>query len=376
MLNKFVNWYHEYFRNSLLYRNMESTVEGSPWHRERNVGVHTDMVVAQYLAQVPVDAWTIETLCGALACTFHDVGKPSAEEVRFKPERGEYRAYSGHEVVSARMWEEFAVTQWHVLKELSGLEFTPFHIYSVAWMIEHHLPYGVKKADKLDRFHRTAQVVSGGGSAFTDVLTADGFGRISDDADTKRQNVLEFCDEFLPHQQSKPDWIQLPLWQQMDKVCVLPIGASGSGKSTWTVDFAELQSNIVVSHSWDELRLEWYDPDDYSHAFEMQCADKDFGKKANARFMEELDQFNVVVVDNTNTSKKRRAFHVNSARQKGFFLLAVLFPVSYMQLGERQGGRTDKSVPPNAVFRQHGSVQMPFYGEFDQILVHDGNLPK
>jgi hypothetical protein len=43
----------------------------------------------------------------------------------------------------------------------------------------------------------------------------------------------------------------------------------------------------------------------------------------------------------------------------------------------RQESREDKTVPADAVLRQYNQIQMPlYYGEFDEIIVIDNNLPK
>ena len=81
--SEFIKWYNNEFHLDPLYVAMENTVEDSPWHRERNVGVHTDMVVSEYIARNQSD-WDIAILCGAFACAFHDVGKPDAMEEVFK----------------------------------------------------------------------------------------------------------------------------------------------------------------------------------------------------------------------------------------------------------------------------------------------------
>jgi hypothetical protein len=102
----FIHYYHNELKFTDEFLLMEGTVEDSPWHREKNVAVHTDMVVSQYISTAP-QVWSKRDLLGALACAFHDFGKPAAEEVKFSEERGKYRRYVGHEVVSARVWESF-----------------------------------------------------------------------------------------------------------------------------------------------------------------------------------------------------------------------------------------------------------------------------
>ena len=385
---EFILWYHEVFQASELYRAMCETIEDSPYHRERNVGVHTDMVVSSYLQRVPtIGEWGPAELRGAFACAFHDVGKPSSEEEKWSEERGHYRRYGGHESVSARMWEDHVCSNWAFFDAVFGMK--AFDVYAVAWMIEHHLPYSTKKADKLDHLYQTAQMVGDGGPVFMDVLLADTFGRISDDAEAKRNATIDYASAFELERFKRPLPEARASWQSFEKVVVLPIGASGVGKSTWYDDFTAGWEGAhggsfagrknawdphPVKFSWDDLRLEWYDSEDYSRAYELQVADKDFDKKAQARFVEDLARSPVVVVDNTNLSRKRRAFFVNTARQKGYKVVGVTFPIALDVLKERQASRTDKTIPMGAVVSHYNATQMPFYGEFDDVVVCGQNL--
>ena len=97
------------------FRSMECTVENSPWHREDNVLVHTDMVVDEYVTRANADhangAWSHLTYLGAIACAFHDVGKPVARTAKFSEARGNYFSYPGHELAPARMFEDYAAAR-------------------------------------------------------------------------------------------------------------------------------------------------------------------------------------------------------------------------------------------------------------------------
>lgn len=362
----FIEWYFEEFQKTSMYTSMAMTIEDSPWHRERSVATHTDMVVAQYISRSNI-GWFHEDLRGAMACVFHDVGKPAAEETRFKPERGEYRAYTGHEIVSARMWEEFAMLHWAELEE--RFEMVDNDVYAITWMIEHHLPYGVKKADKVEQILRTANYV-GGTNTFGNVLIADGFGRISDDAEVKRANVMEYVDSMKAQLEANNErWLdeasEAARTVLNNKAVYLLIGASGSGKSTWTKNSAP-DADV---YSWDALRHEWYHPTDYTEAFKLACEDKHFNQKAQQRFREVLAAAEGdVVVDNVNLTKKSRRFFVDTARQKGFAVIGVLFPIDRQTLRDRQASRTDKVVPVEAVMQHWNKLQMPMIGEVDKVM--------
>lgn len=366
--NTFIRWYFDEFCQTPMFAKMSDTVEGSPWHREGNVGIHTNMVVTEYIG-LASQTWTNFELLGALACAFHDVGKPAASEkngIKFKPERGNYLSFGGHEQISARMWEDYAVKNWTRLTELFKLH--SFDIYTVGWMIEHHLPWGVKKTDKVNNMALTAMFATEP-DVFTNVLLADTLGRISDDAPEKRAKVAAWIENF--HMNVIPNVEANDTEPDSDQpVMIVPIGASGSGKSTYRDRVADYET-----FSWDDLRVEWYD-DDYATAWAASCDDKEFEPRARRRFLQMADEQKDIYLDNTNLSKKRRAFFVNEARRRGYFIRAVLFPIDLDTLIARQGTREDKTVPPFAVKNQFMSLQYPQFGEFDDVVVVGTNLPE
>jgi len=372
---EFTTWYFNEFHLTDLYQSMVETVEGSPWHREANVGIHTDMVVAQYLGRNH-NMWDTPTLLGALACAFHDVGKPAAckkNGIKFKPERGNYLSFGGHEILSARMWEDFAVREWVRLMEF-GLVVED--IYHVGWMIEHHLPWGVKRIEKRKAIAQTLHD-TGLKLAFVDLLLADTWGRISDDGSEKKAKVNQWIVEFfslMDECESSPERAA-----DDQPILYVPIGAAGTGKST----FRNSLPNLPV-FSLDDLRLEWYiDAEEdgeyslreaYSKAFERACGDNTFNSKANARYMEMIKTGNDLYVDNTNTSAKRRRFYITEARKRGYYIQAIVFPIELQELIDRQTSRPDKTVPVYAIERMYMGLQLPSYGDFDGILVTPSNL--
>jgi len=369
--SKFNTWYFNVFQTTHLYGDMVDTVEDSPWHRERNVGVHTDMVVGQYVGMSP-RTWHREDLLGALACAFHDVGKPAAEETRHSEERGTYRRYTGHELISARLWEEFAVEHWAELVELFGL--VPEDIYMVGWTVEHHLPYGVKKKDKVEALIRTIHATVGA-EVFRRVLSSDTLGKMCDDHEEKIRTNNEWLDDFFDRSLS-------PWNYPADDAPTLYmlIGASGSGKSTFTMTLDYDKTSV---YSWDQLRLDYYlDKDDrklplqeqYRIAFAKSTKDKHFNSKVNKEYIDYLKTGKDVVIDNTNGSNKRRRFFVQEARARGYNVVAVLFPVEMRTIISRQEVRPDKTVPEEAVVRQYMNLQYPFYSDFDEIRVLSSNL--
>lgn len=368
MLNSFIHWYNDEFKQTQMYADMQSTREGSPWHREHSVAVHTDMVVMEYLMRVPEA--THEDLLGAFAAAFHDVGKPGAEQRKWREDRGDYNSYNGHEQLSARMWEDWAVQNWPML--WSKFEFVPRDIYTVGYMIEMHKPWDIKRPEKLQMMNLT-MLALGVDNVFVNLVKADTWGRMSDDQEQKRAKVTQWCQEFENRCYAE---MGNPILDGKNydnaPIMYVPIAASGSGKSTLLREnWKEL--GVPNMFSLDAMRHELYG-DDYAYAFLQSTKDKHFKATCNARYLDLLRENKDLFLDNTSTSRKNRRFFLTEARKRGYRLVAMLLPVALEQIIERQTTRPDKDVPEEAVRRQYMGLQLPQYGEFDEVRIIDSNL--
>lgn len=159
---------------------MQNTREDSPWHREANVSVHTEMLLRWYGENLAMHRNDHQRMLTMVACLFHDVGKPPAEIKKWSAERGDYRAYHGHEQLSARMWVDYAMSNLDLVTET--LRFSITDIANIALMLEHHVPFGLKHKDKRKNL-KTAFITrmgEAGHRAWLDLLLSDQHGRISD----------------------------------------------------------------------------------------------------------------------------------------------------------------------------------------------------
>ncbi len=150
-------------------------------------------------------------------------------------------------------------------------------------------------------------------------------------------------------------------------ILYIAIGASGSGKSTI---FKKLKShNPNLNYfSWDQLRLDWYDSEDYSNAWKLANEDKSFNLKADVHFRNLLKQKQDLFVDNTNLTEKRRLSFIIPAKKLGYKTVAIIFNVPLKTLIDRQTTRNDKYVPEESVKGQFNSLQPPTKGEFDVVI--------
>jgi predicted kinase len=376
--DQFFVWFHTEFAHEPLFTAMTTIVEASPWHREASVAVHTSMVVAEYMKLATPyihtdtnDDWNRQTLCGAFACAFHDVGKPPSRFEKFSETRGVYFSYPGHEQVSARLWEDWAVTNW---SKLQAMGLITEDIYRIGWMIEYHLPYKTAKPEKVRKMVNTVTEMMGDGEVFGNVLLADQFGRVSDNLEVNRAEVVRWVEEF--RQQCSN--FTLHHNTSLKPRCFMLIGASGSGKSTYTKEMMTNREGVQY-YSWDDLRLQWYGgtsgnmKQDYQTAYQLSTEDKQFATKTQQAFIQMLNG-NDIIVDNTNLGTKRRHFFVDAARRKGYEVVGVVFPITKEELHYRISSRTDKFVPWETVKQMYMSIQYPSFGEMDKIDIVDSNL--
>lgn len=397
LLERTIPAFREAFRETTLYKDMVATVEGSHWHREANVGVHTDMVVDHFLenyAQPYIDDTlgydTLklkrthkEIVTGFLVGLFHDTGKPAARHEKTDSEGNTRFRFTGHEIISARLWEDYVVDNWDFMRMNFGLDH--FDIYRITWMIENHLPYGLKNPRKVSAFAKTLYHMfedMGTEDLFYDCIVSDGMGRISDNHAEKSADMQEWVSEYKRHvskvHQEMEDTPQ-PDPDTQSKLYVM-IGASGVGKST----FSKTLDGNVMHYSWDDLRVKRamidgidLPSDNAYHVAWEYCNEPGvkFGEYQQGVFMELLATHQSIVIDNTNTSRKRRRFYIDEARKKGYHIIGVVFPVSKRVLTERQATRADKFVPLDASMRHFEMTSMPnLGGEVDEVIVVGHNL--
>lgn len=376
--------YINYFKTTAAWRDMSSTVEDSPWHREASVAVHTEMVIEQYLTNFAADRTDRQNKIALLALLFHDVGKPEAEEVLDRKDgAGTYRRYAGHEQYSAIAFTEFWL-QDPALREFVSVD----EARQIRWIIEHHLPYGYKDGKKRSDL-RTAMEHSlrEDVQTFYDCLRSDCWGRISDDHDTKKQNVEDWIREF----RTVP--LTINKYDSSRGKCFVMIGPSGSGKSTWLrkmkrdVDYVVSRDDLYLRYFHSKVNIGFAQPSEkklYEDAWRLCCIDDKAGFEAFLRshvqhtFKDSFKSlkaqpYRSVFIDNTNGSKKARAFYIQEARGIGMKVVAVEFWNTFDTLHGRQATRPDKEVPASSLRQQYYAQTCAWLGsEVDEVIVVPG----
>lgn len=370
--------YIEAFKAGPQWAEMQETVEDSPWHREANVAVHTQMVMDQYITRFAPYRSDAANRIALIALLFHDIGKPDAEEELPREDGTLYRRYAGHEPLSANGFIQAYMTDKNLQDLLSVKQAA-----AVRWIIEHHLPYAYKDSYKR-RALKTATIefLSEAGDielqTFYDCLRSDAAGRISDDHAQKLANVEEWIEGF-----DKLLTIDQPFVDK--KVMYVLIGASGAGKSTFTNNL----DNVSAVVGFDDLKVEMFRRDIvglqdipekelYERAWQyctLGEGAKAFDKWSKEVLMKRIKDAAtkddaVVVVDTVNSTKKRRAFFTGLGRQHKFEIRAIEFWVSLETLMARQAVRPEKSVPRKSVQSQLSAMSAAWLGsEVDRYEV-------
>lgn len=377
------------FKASARWATMAATVEASPWHREANVAVHTEMTLDQYRSRFAGRHGERADLVAMVALLFHDTGKPAAEEtVEKKDGSGEtYRRYAGHEQASAVTFLE-----WYVGDPQLRALLTPSEARAVRWIVEHHLPYALKDPQKRRGLrtatHHTLEAAGIDPAVFFDCLRADAAGRVSDDHEAKLTSVETWIEGF-----SAIDWVPLapaPLVAlDAPPTTFLLCGPSGAGKSTFVRTHRRPGDQVI---SMDDLKLEFYEHERPAEAALLRAAadakarydaaweharahEGPFGAFERTRTAH-LPTAKQVFIDLTNLSRKARRRWVDQATRAGHRVVGVEFWNTFETLLARQTTRSEKCVPAHALSQQVDAQALCWLGhEVDGVITTLGAAP-
>jgi predicted kinase len=381
-MSKFPVWFQEFFaavEASEIGQQMKQTVEGSEWHREESVWAHTQMCVDHYWQHTAPHRTERQQALTLVCLAAHDFGKPEAEEKLTREDGTPYHRYAGHEPVSANEFVSFMCEQHDLRQKFFDQGFGWDDVRKIKFMIENHLPFGLKNETKRRNLRRAVvETLGDDEQCFYDQLWSDCNGRISDNHDDKRAAVVKWIEEF---QAVVPSPKVVP---KSDKVMFVLCGPVGVGKSTWvqeTMPHAVVVSEDNYRQEFFSLslrsddRVRWIDNDDqktfYAAAWQY-CFDhkKDYESYAKQALERAVKSGKTVVIDRTNQSRKSRRPWIEAGRREGYKVVAVEFYTDLATSLARQKSRPDKDVPPNRVRQIFMAMEVVWVGvEVDGYII-------
>jgi len=396
------------------WKVMESTVEGTHWHREDNVAVHTIMCINEYFRLFSDKRSDREQMIALIAILFHDFGKPEAEETKERknedgtPSGVTYHSYAGHEPISANEMISFFCEHDDLREEFFAQGYGWNDLRSIKFMIEHHLPYALEKpAKRIALRAAVAHTLGADEVCFYDMLVSDCYGRISDDHDAKKAKVHEWIKDFtaIPVAESdekkramkgikglKPFAVSLTAngiemdWTYEKRQPILYVlhGISGAGKSTFIkkmpghfnvfseddlrMKYAEANLDHTDLRAWSGMtRQEQYDA---AWKFCAMSPDSTFDKVVKAEWLKVLGEHQDIVLDRMNPTRKARNTFIQSAKERGYRVQSVEFYISEQEAKDRQKTRDDKRLPDFRVHQLYMQMETPWVGpEVDSFAI-------
>lgn len=380
-------WENFQITNHELLTNLKNTVEDSPYHREDNVFVHTKMVTEYFIKFTDEyrngTPWHYEDMQGAIACVFHDMGKPHTEDEFFSEKYEKViRQYKGHEVVSAAYFMDcWCKNEFNIRSIIDDIN----AFYNIWVMVAYHLPYQFKDANL--QLLKTHMEYYGILNTFTRVLLSDCHGRIQDQREKEIAGCYEWIDSFM----------NTPIKHTTNNIgngeIQTMVGVPASGKSTYVNELLSTNDVSVVSfdsirqalfpeaHSYSDAfrRCEDYfndenrDPSLISHRLNIGEPDKLYGFSELTQMImrdaiKTADNDTVVVFDNTSLTRKSRRI-INAINDKAKRkVTAIQFIRSLDELIDNENSRTDYDKRGIDVIKRMYFGYFPvLMGEVDEI---------
>ncbi len=371
-------WFDDFYaevRKTENWAVMEGTVEGSEWHREANVAVHTNMCIEHYITTTSEFRTDRQIALTLVTLLFHDFGKPEAEETLERKDGSgtTYHRYAGHEPKSANEFLSFIMSHEALTKDFFEQGFGWEDVRKIKWMIEHHLPFGLKNPTKRANLKRAMDTIMGDDAqCFYDQLWSDCNGRISDDHETKRKNVIDWIAEF---KQVKAAPYKEPAANA--PVMAVLVGPVGAGKSTWMSSLAETVDFEIVSEDMyridfarenmsDDVREAWRmkgQKELYAEAWQFAFDSKGaYDKYAREQLLKAVASGQQLVLDRTNQTRKSRGPWIQAAKQAGYRIETMEFFISEALSHARQKTRHDKEVPGYRTHQIYMAFEVPWEG--------------
>lgn len=355
---------------------LRATVEGSVWHREENVWVHTEMVLNQFIRLAKDMNFTSKMFrTGFLVSIYHDVGKPMC--MRERDDKQGYSFYN-HESASANWFKNDYCRHREVAGFLSGDgNGTLDHMQFIRFLIQVHLPYS--QSTEMMKLIK-ASVLYYGSELFTEeecvkiftvCLLSDACGRISDNYAANTAAVLDWIGAFskldeLPKVRSKNNGPQVYILS----------GSQGSGKTTFAKSLRSNTLKLVHYLSFDDLRAKLFLEKTGTELNDDNFHESDqFKVELQGRVTKTLNrlagdaQYNddLIIVDATQVTRKRRMMVVNNIRNCQVVIVEFVNSIDRcIELNDLRKPPKTGYVPVVRIKQNYFSTKMPMIDEFNR----------
>lgn len=365
---------------------LEATLQSKKWHQEGNVLIHTNMVMEEALKMAVQDPNKELGINLYLAALLHDFGKIDTSIVR---DDGRVNAY-GHEsvgVVRARTFLKKYFLEYGYARREYILSLVEFH---------GHPKRLIRGESKDSKFYQLSLDVNT--RLVHDLEIADFKGRIGEHPDKEMQVLADFktkCEELdiwdkyyeiseskhmtqlhynlarwniLFHHMNEGDSHRFEVLRKLSLKepragLLIPIGAPGSGKSTYVQKMYPQLKNVSMDEERKRLCGDMSDMSKNQEAYE-NC----FKELKNL-----MRNRTSAIWDATNTTKKIRRRLVDLARQNGVEVVMMYFDLPLGLVLERNRNR-DRVVPEDVVVKYYNQMQTPKPYEYDHLLVINENV--
>jgi len=334
-------------RDTLHHEDSEPNLSLSPYHLEGDVWSHTCMVYTQAKVKYPEDYLNLE-----IAVVLHDIGKVNCFTIEEKDGR-KIKRFSNHEGRS--MFDSYGLIK-QFAKDNPTVCMTEERIEMILTAIALHgrlYTDGFKMENLGVLPYETRNLLLG-------LISCDVPGRVvSSDKDRKLTVSDRVYNEVLCLPEPKVNNSSAPK-------LVLLVGVPGSGKSTYVEE--HMKGYTIVSR--DALIMEAADPRlSYSEAW-READHQEIDRKLMTIFSTALKNGEDIVIDMTNMTKKGRRKFIIPARQKNYYISAIVFLVRTEDAYINRCLLSKKFVPWHAIVGMMNRFTFPLADEVDVLEFH------
>lgn len=365
IINWFLNNFEEHYVDMFNCLNSYDEKHINPYHEEKDVWVHTNMVIDEFIINNSVlDSKSIEI--GILACLLHDIGKPLS---RKENDENKSVSFFNHNELGVPL-------VFYVLKKYQE-DFKSINnddIINILIMIKLHQKFYQASKESIIKEMYLSFSSDYYVDMFIKLCESDNKGRISN-----HKPRLENIEKIRKYYGKRYNMLRKIDNNQL----FITVGCSGSGKSTY---LKGVWGDFSI-RSFDQTRLDYYSTicsekelklnyvDFYKIAWDYCAKNKIPVEKMTFDLVNnDIEKNNLGFIDNLHLSKKARNRVFSNIKGNPKRNLIVFIP-DFNKLIERNNYRQDKKLEVNWIIEQINRFSIPDFSEADSILLIDITKP-